>query len=67
MYQGEKMDISSAIGGLEQIVPEPVEVRLERKKKNLEAQLADVNKAIEVLKSDPKTLDLLNILRRVGI
>jgi len=46
---------------------ESVEDSLKRRKENLEAALADINAALAVLAENPKTLELLNTLRRVGI
>lgn len=40
---------------------------LEEKKKNLEKQLEDVDKAISLLNENPKILDTLDALRKVGI
>jgi len=49
------------------LMTEPVELRLLRQKKDLEESLSDVNSAIKALEENPKMLEVLNLLRRVGI
>lgn len=44
-----------------------VEETLNLKKQDLEKRLKDVNSSIEALRKQPELLEVLNLLRRVGI
>ena len=46
---------------------EPVGHNLKRRRDQAEKHLADLTAAIELLKSQPKLLETLELLRRVGI
>ena len=46
---------------------EPVEAGLKRRRDNLLKQVADIDKAIELLEKQPELLETLNVMRRVGV
>ena len=47
--------------------PEPVDVRLRRQRDEVQEHLNDLNAAIKCLEEQPKLLEALNVLRKVGI
>ena len=46
---------------------EPVEAGLQRRRDNLLKQVADIDKAIELLEKQTELLETLNVMRRVGV
>lgn len=50
-----------------QLTAEPVELRLLRRLEQKKKEVADLESAIAILKEQPKLLEALNVLRKVGI
>jgi hypothetical protein len=64
MFDGNKLEVMELCGDTR---PVSVMDRLTRNKERLEAQLKDVNAAIDSLNKNPETLALLDLLRKVGL
>ena len=65
MFDMDKSEAPQGLGGM--IVAESVEVRLRNKRERLQKQVEDIDAAIKILDEQPKLLETLNLLRKVGI
>ena len=65
MFDMAKGEAPQGLGGM--IVAESVEVRLRNKRERLQKQVEDIDAAIKILDEQPKLLETLNLLRKVGI
>lgn len=43
----------------------PLDLRIERRKAELEKEIKDLDRALELMKSNPETMELLSIMGRV--
>ena len=60
-------DIGSELAGCVTERAEKVEVRLQRQLEQARQNVAELEAAIHILEEQPKLLETLNLLRRVGI
>lgn len=71
MYEGQNAMEPATWSGLDSLGKSPRHrTKLERlndAKKGLEVKLAEVNKAIELMEANPKMVEMIDALERVGI